>query len=67
MRRLWVVVLIVCSAGPAQAFTCADVRAMSLERQAHYIRTFNITPAQQQRIRLACYGARSHPAVSILE
>jgi hypothetical protein len=47
------------SAGPAQAFTCADVRALSREQQAYYVRAYNITPAQQHRIRLACYGARS--------
>jgi hypothetical protein len=47
----------VCSSGPAQAFTCADVRALSHEQQAYYIRAYNITPAQQRRIRFACYGA----------
>ena len=45
--------------GPAQAFTCADVRALSREQQAYYIKAYNIDPAQQRRIRLACYGARS--------
>jgi hypothetical protein len=49
----------VCSTAPAQAFTCADVRALSREQQAYYIRAYNITPAQQRRIRLACHGARS--------
>jgi hypothetical protein len=49
----------VCTTGPAQAFTCADVRALSREQQAYYIRAYNITPAQQRRIRLACYGAMS--------
>jgi hypothetical protein len=49
----------VCSSGPAQAFTCADVRALSHEQQVYYIRAYNITPSQQRRIRLACYGARS--------
>ena len=44
---------------PARAFTCADVRALSHAQQAYYIRAYNITPAQQRRIRLACYGARS--------
>jgi hypothetical protein len=47
------------SAAPARAFTCADVRALSHEQQAYYIRAYNITPSQQRRIRLACYGARS--------
>ena len=45
---------------PAQAFTCADVRALSREQQAYYIKAYNITPAQQRRIRLACHGAGSH-------
>ena len=43
----------------AQAFTCADVRALSYEQQAYYIKAYNISPAEQRRIRLACYGARS--------
>jgi hypothetical protein len=50
MKKLWVVVLIVCSAGPAHAFTCSNVRALSHEQQAYYIKAFNITPAQQQRM-----------------
>lgn len=44
--------------GSAQAFTCADVRALSRDQQAYYIKAYNISPAQQHRIRLACYGAR---------
>jgi hypothetical protein len=47
------------STGPVQAFTCVDVRALSREQQAYYIKAYNIDPAQQRRIRLACYGARS--------
>ena len=46
------------SAGSSQSFTCADVRALSHEQQAYYIKAYNITPAEQRRIRLACYGAR---------
>jgi hypothetical protein len=38
----------------AQAYTCTDVRALSAEQQAYYIKAFNITPAQQERIRQAC-------------
>ena len=49
----------VCGAGSAQAFTCADVRALSREQQAYYVKAYNIDPAQERRIRLACYGARS--------
>jgi hypothetical protein len=35
------------------------MRALSREQLAYYTRVYNITPAQQHRIRLACYGARS--------
>ena len=47
------------STGSAQAFTCADVRALSREQQAYYIKAYNIDAAQQRRIRFACYGPRS--------
>jgi hypothetical protein len=47
------------STGSAQAFSCADVRALSHEQQAYYIKAYNISPAEQRRIRLACYGTRS--------
>jgi hypothetical protein len=47
------------STGSAQAFTCADVRALSHEQRAYYIKAYNISPTEQRRIRLACYGARS--------
>jgi hypothetical protein len=40
--------------GPAQSFTCADVRALSQDQRAYYIRVYNITLAQQDRIRRAC-------------
>jgi hypothetical protein len=39
----------------AHAYTCADVRALSREKQAYYIRILNITPIQQERIRRECY------------
>ena len=39
----------------AHAYTCADVRALSQEKQAYYIRVLNITPTQQERIRRECY------------
>lgn len=38
----------------AQAFTCDDVRALSLEQRAYYVRVLSITPAQQERIRREC-------------
>ena len=47
------------SIGSAQAFTCADVRALSHEQQVYYIKAYNISPAEQRRIRLGCYGTRS--------
>jgi len=49
----------------AQAYTCEDVRSLTLEQRAYYIRVFNITSAQQERIRHACYGSRfRHAATS---
>ena len=39
-----------------QAYTCADVRGLSRAQQAYYIKLYNITPEQQERIRQACYG-----------
>jgi hypothetical protein len=38
----------------AQAFTCENVRALSLEQRAYYIKVLSITPAQQERIRREC-------------
>jgi hypothetical protein len=49
----------------AQAYTCADVRALSSEQQAYYIKVFNINSATQERIRKACYGGRSRRAISV--
>jgi hypothetical protein len=46
----------------AQAWTCADVRALSAEQQAFYIKVYNITQAQQDRIRAACYGTAAQHA-----
>jgi hypothetical protein len=49
----------------AQAYTCEDVRSLTLEQRAYYIKVFNITSAQQERIRHACYGSRfRHAATS---
>jgi hypothetical protein len=45
---------------PAQAYTCDDVRTLSSEQKAYYIRVFSITPAQQERIRHACFEPRTH-------
>ena len=43
----------------AHAFTCADVRALSLEQRAYYIRVYSITVAEQERIRHECSGPRA--------
>jgi hypothetical protein len=58
MKWLTGIALIFASVVSAEAYTCADVRALSAEQQAYYIKVFNITPAQQDRIRQACYGGR---------
>jgi hypothetical protein len=54
MKWLWAVLLTAAGVVSAQAFTCADVRALSLEQRAYYIKVFNITSAQQDRIRREC-------------
>lgn len=64
MKWLWAAVSICASVVSAQAYTCADVRALSREQQMNYIRIFNITAAQQERIRSACYGPRTRHAIS---
>lgn len=66
MRWLWTMVGTLVSVASAQAFTCDDVRALSPDQQAYYIRVYNITPAQQDQIRQRCYGSKTHhaPAVS---
>jgi hypothetical protein len=64
MRTIWTLILIACGVMPAQAFTCADVRALSRERQAYYVRVFNITPAQQAQIRATCHRGGSRQAIS---
>jgi len=59
MKWLSAIGLTFASVASAQAYTCADVRALSSEQQAYYIKVFNITPAQQERIRQACLGGRT--------
>ena len=51
----------------AQAFTCADVRALSAEQRAYYIKVFNITPEQQEQIREACSGGKSHHVIAVTD
>jgi hypothetical protein len=67
MKWLWAGLLTSLSVMSAEAYTCADVRSLSLEQQAYYIRAFDITPAQQERIRHACYGQNTRPAIASVE
>ena len=67
MKRLWAILLMFGAAAPAQAYTCADVRALSPEQQAYYIKVFNITPVLQERIRQFCNGSGAHRAVTASE
>jgi hypothetical protein len=50
----------------AQAFTCEDVRALSLEQRAYYIKVLSITPAQQERIRRKCSKPNPEEPISNL-
>ena len=66
----WLSAVLLASLGvvSSQAYTCDDVRALSSEQKAYYIRVFNITSAQQERIRHACYEPRvRRTAVSMEE
>ena len=65
MRWLWAVVATFAGMVSAQAYTCADVRALTAEQRAYYIKVFNITPVQQERIRLACSGSKPHHAITV--
>jgi hypothetical protein len=49
----------------AQAFTCTDVRALSAEQQAYYIKVYSITQEQQDRIRQACYGTKAKRVITV--
>ena len=53
----WLLAALLTSTGflSAQAYTCDDVRALSSEQKAYYIRVLRITPAQQERIRRSCF------------
>jgi hypothetical protein len=65
----WLYVALLTSSGmvSAQAYTCADVRALSQEQRAYYIKVFNITPSQQERIRRACSEPYMHHAPTSIE
>jgi hypothetical protein len=67
MRWMWAVVVTLSGMASAQAFTCADVRALSAAQQAYYIKVLNITPGQQEQIRQACYGGRTRHAIAVAD
>ena len=64
MKVFLAILLTTISIGSAQAYTCDDVRALTPGQQAYYIRVYNITPSQQERIRHACYGQGAHHATT---
>ena len=61
----WLGVLFFCLTGAvsAEAFTCDQVRALSSEQRAYYIRVYSITPAQQGRIRQECSGSKGRQSI----
>ena len=65
MRWLWAVVLTFGGMASAQAFTCADVRALSPEQQAYYIKVYSISQELQDRIRQACYGTKAKHVITV--
>jgi len=67
MKWLWTVLLTLAGVASAQAFSCDDVRALTSEQRAYYIKVYNITPAQQDRIRQVCSGSRAHRIVAVSE
>jgi hypothetical protein len=67
MKWLWAALWTSFGIVSAQAFTCADVRTLSLEQQAYYIKVFNITPAQQELIRRECNGPKTRHATTSVE
>ena len=62
----WLLAVLFMSLGvvSSQAYTCDDVRSLSSEQKAYYIRVFNITSAQQERIRHACSEPRLRRAAA---
>jgi hypothetical protein len=64
MRWLWALALSLGGVVSAQAYTCADVRALSAEQQAYYIKVYNITQEQQDRIRQTCYGTKAKHVIT---
>jgi hypothetical protein len=65
MRWLWALALTLGGMASAQAYTCADVRALTPAQQAYYIKVYNITQEQQDRIRHACYGTKAKHVITV--
>jgi hypothetical protein len=63
----WLGVLFFCLTGvvSAAAFTCDQVRSLSSEQRAYYIRVYSVTPAQQDRIRQECYGPKGRHSIGV--
>jgi hypothetical protein len=64
MRWLGAVALLLAGMASAQAYTCADVRALTPEQQAYYVKVYNISAELQDRIRQACYGTKAKRVVT---
>jgi hypothetical protein len=65
MKSLGTVLVMLAGLAPAHAFTCADVLALTSEQQAYYVKAYNITPAQQGRIRHVCYASGQRKPVEV--
>jgi len=65
MKWLGVAALMLAGIGSAQAYTCADVRALTAEQQAYYIKVYNISQELQDRIRQACYGTKAKHVIPV--
>jgi hypothetical protein len=63
MKLLGVLFFCLTGAVSAEAFTCDQVRALSSEQRAYYIRVYSITPAQQDRIRHECSGSKGRHSI----
>ena len=64
MKWLGAAALMLAGIASAQAYTCADVRALTPEQQSYYIRVYNISQELQDRIRQACYGTKAKHVIT---
>jgi hypothetical protein len=67
MRWLGATALMLAGMASAQAYTCADVRALTSEQQAYYIKVYNISLELQDRIRQACYGPKAKHVAAVAD